>query len=243
MTRTTLTDPRELPHAARHRSRCGRAQLGSAGVCYLTITRRRPRNARAQCLRAAALLGAALALVGCVKSGTPPRAQAATKSPAAAEPADRNELGAAPVAIPHAAQPLPQVLTGGQPNAAQLAQAKQAGYRTVISLLPEAENRDEASQVEALGMRFVSIPIAGAPDITLDNARKLSDAMRAPDALPLILHCASGNRAGALLALKLHAVDGLPADEALAIGTRGGMTTLRPAVEARFAAERGTDGR
>jgi uncharacterized protein (TIGR01244 family) len=138
------------------------------------------------------------------------------------------------IPIPNAAQPLPDVLTGGQPTEDNLQSAKQAGYHTVISLLPDAQSADEAQQARALGLQFVSIPVAGADDLTVDNAHRLADAMNAPDAKPLILHCASGNRVGALLALKAFHIDGLSRDRALELGTQAGLASLKPAVEAKL---------
>lgn len=153
--------------------------------------------------------------------------------------ADREPAPAASVApplpIPNAAQPLPDVLTGGQPTAEHLELAKRSGYRTVISLLPQEQTREEAAQVAALGMRFVSIPVAGPADLTRENARRLAAAMQDAQGAPLIVHCGSGNRAGALLALRLFYVDGVPREDALAVGTKAGMTSLRSAVEQRMA--------
>lgn len=53
----------------------------------------------------------------------------------------------------------------------------------------------------------------------------------APQAKPLILHCGSGNRAGALLALKAFQIDGMSRDEALELGVKAGLASLRPVVE------------
>lgn len=152
-----------------------------------------------------------------------------------AEPASTTKTSPAEVAIPNAKTPLPGLLTGGQPSAEDLQQAAAAGYRTIISLRTAGEPGSEGEQasVEALGMRFVSIPIAGADDLTVDNARALSDALSAAEG-PVMLHCGSGNRAGALLALKANLVDGQDADSALALGQRAGLTKLQPAVEQRL---------
>jgi protein tyrosine phosphatase (PTP) superfamily phosphohydrolase (DUF442 family) len=138
------------------------------------------------------------------------------------------------VEVPNARQPIAGVTTGGKPTEAQLQQAKALGYRSVISLLPEADMPGEADAVRALGMKFVSIPIASASALTEENARRLAAAMDAPESRPLLLHCASGNRAGALLALKVFYVDEATPTEALELGARAGMTSLRPPVESRM---------
>ncbi|HKU39244.1 MAG TPA: sulfur transferase domain-containing protein [Polyangiales bacterium] len=143
---------------------------------------------------------------------------------------------AAVLELPHAKQPLAGVTTGGKPSDAQLLQAKQLGYHSVISLLPESEMAGEAERVRELGMRFVSIPVPDASGLTEANARRLAEAMDAPDAKPLVLHCGTGNRAGALLALRAFYVDGAKASEALELGERAGLTSLRPQVEAQLQA-------
>lgn len=140
------------------------------------------------------------------------------------------------IAIPFARSPEPGIVTGGIPSAANLQEAKQAGYRTIVSLLPQAESGDEATAVAELGLDFVSIPVAGPDDLTEDNARKLGDVLASPSARPLILHCASGNRAGALFALHAFYVEGKSAEQALAVGEAAGLTKLRDQVQAKLAA-------
>ena len=46
----------------------------------------------------------------------------------------------------------------------------------------------------------------------------------------MLLHCGSGNRVGALLALKAFWLDGGSAEEALEVGLAGGVTRLEPTV-------------
>jgi protein tyrosine phosphatase (PTP) superfamily phosphohydrolase (DUF442 family) len=76
--------------------------------------------------------------------------------------------------------------------------------------------------------------VSGADDVTVDNARKLAEALGGDDALPAVVHCGSGNRAGAILAMKAFHVDGLSAEEALALGRRAGLTKLEPVVKERL---------
>jgi protein tyrosine phosphatase (PTP) superfamily phosphohydrolase (DUF442 family) len=153
-----------------------------------------------------------------------------------AEPQPSAATSAAPavVEIPNARQAMPGVTTGGKPSEAHLRQAKELGYRSVISLLPEADTPGEADVVRSLGMNFVSIPIADASALTEENARRLAAAMDAPGAKPLLLHCGTGNRAGALLALKAFYLEAATPAEALDRGTRAVMTSLRPQVEAKM---------
>ena len=156
-----------------------------------------------------------------------PQPSAATAQPSANTATSESAAEVALVPIPNARRALPDVITGGKPSADNLRQAKAAGFHTVISLLPEAETQDEAAQARELGVAFVSIPIAGPSDLTQANARHLAQAMDEPGARPLILHCASGNRAGALLALRSYYVDHASPEAALALGERAGLKGLR----------------
>jgi len=124
------------------------------------------------------------------------------------------------------AQPRPQLYTAGQPSAAELQQAAAAGITTVIDLRQpdEARGFDETAAAERLGLRYVRIPVAGAAGLTDANAQALRTAL-AQSQGPVLLHCASGNRAGALLAL-LEARNGASVDEALTLGRAAGMTSL-----------------
>lgn len=129
----------------------------------------------------------------------------------------------------------PELITGGQPSRADLEKLKAAGVTTVINLRAASEDAgyDEAAAAKALGLNYVSIPIAGAGDITAGNAAKLDAALRAADGKTL-LHCASGNRVGALLALRAAAA-GQSAEDAIAFGKSAGMTSLEQAVRTQLA--------
>jgi uncharacterized protein (TIGR01244 family) len=131
----------------------------------------------------------------------------------------------------------PDLITAGQPSAQQLRDAAAAGVTTVIDLRRPEEDRgyDEAALAAQLGLRYVRLPIAGAGDITQANARTLDRLLKQDDGKTL-LHCASANRAGALLALIDVRINGAPLDAALAHGRVAGMTSLEPAVRAALEA-------
>ncbi|MDY6943447.1 MAG: protein tyrosine phosphatase family protein [Pseudomonadota bacterium] len=136
------------------------------------------------------------------------------------------------VPIPNAKQPETGILTGGQPTAEQLDQAQAAGYKTIVNLRPAAEMKEwnEAQKVEQLGMKYVLIPVAGGADLSDTNTQALDAVLANPDNYPVMVHCASGNRVGALFALRAARIQGKDAEEALKIGEAAGLTGLAPVV-------------
>lgn len=144
------------------------------------------------------------------------------------------------LAIPNARVPIEGMLTGGQPTREQLQSAAAAGYRTVINLRPASEEGilpQEASIVADLGMRYVHLPIAGPADLTKENVTRLDAALGEAGAGPVLFHCASGNRVGALLALRAAWIGGASPEDALRLGKNAGLTRLEAATRERLDAE------
>ena len=129
------------------------------------------------------------------------------------------------------------LLIGGQPSPEQFKAIQEAGYHTVVTLRPESERGDEGEQaaVEAMGMKFVSIPVAGGPGLTEENARSLAETLDERDALPAVVHCSTGQRVSALLGLKAFVVDRLSAAAAIALAKSLGMKKLEAALRERIA--------
>jgi len=132
--------------------------------------------------------------------------------------------------------PLPHITTGGQPSLADLEKLKKQGVKTVISLRPVAEEGgfDEQAAVEALGMTFVRLPIAGRAGVTLDAAKSFNEIMNGLEGKALV-HCASSNRVGAMFALREH-MNGASADKALKLGEKAGLSSLKPIVQGLMSA-------
>ncbi|MEM7481694.1 MAG: sulfur transferase domain-containing protein [Acidobacteriota bacterium] len=135
--------------------------------------------------------------------------------------------------VPNARRPAPQVVSGGQPSAEQLKSAREAGFRTVINLRGEGEPGAKGQEIEALGMEYRAFPIASAEDLNEENARAFSALLADADG-PVLLHCGSGNRVGALFALSAFYVDGATPEEALEKGLASGLTGLEPVVRQRL---------
>lgn len=153
---------------------------------------------------------------------------AITTLPASAQPAQAPASGIQAVtpALPFA-QPRPGLYSAGQPSAEQLARAAAAGITTVIDLrgAGEARGYDQAAAARELGLHYVALPIAGSQAVSVEAARALHALLAGSDG-PVLLHCASGNRAGALLALAAAHVDGADNEAALALGRAAGLTSL-----------------
>lgn len=127
-----------------------------------------------------------------------------------------------------------QFVSTGQPDGEVLSIAKGAGFTTIVDLRTESEDRgmDEAAEVAALGMQYVSLPIAGADGVSFENAAELDKILAASDG-PVLLHCASGNRVGALIALR-EKMAGATDEEALSAGKVAGLTRLEGVVKERL---------
>ncbi len=118
-----------------------------------------------------------------------------------------------------------------QPTAEQLRFAATAGVRTVINLrLVEELDFDEAHEVRVLGLEYHNPGFKGGDNLTdeiFDQVRGLlRDARR-----PILLHCGSGNRVGAVWAAHRVLDSELSLEDALEEARMIGLHT--PAYESR----------
>jgi protein tyrosine phosphatase (PTP) superfamily phosphohydrolase (DUF442 family) len=102
--------------------------------------------------------------------------------------------------VANACQILPNVVSGGQPNAQQLRALKEAGGGIVLDVRDPMESRpvDEAALVRELGMEYVNIPVRSGSldDATLD---RILAVLRGAGDRTVFFHCGSGNRVGGAL--------------------------------------------
>lgn len=102
--------------------------------------------------------------------------------------------------VANACQILPNVITGGQPNAAQLRALKDAGGGIVLDIRDPMEPRlvEEPSLVQELGMEYVNIPVRAG---SLDDAtlERILAVLRGAGDRTVFFHCGSGNRVGGAL--------------------------------------------
>lgn len=137
------------------------------------------------------------------------------------------------------ATPTPGIHSGGRITADDVSALRAAGIRHVINLAPAGETPDfdEASAVRAAGMRYDTLPIAGAGDLDREAVLAFDRLLQAAEG-PTLVHCASGNRVGALVALRAAWLQGVDEEAAVAEGRRWGLRGLEDEVRGRMARER-----
>lgn len=130
------------------------------------------------------------------------------------------------------------MIIGSQPSPEALEALAGQGVTTIVTTRGEGEiDWDERAAVEALGMRFVSIPMPSPVTTITDEQVAQIDAVLDSMAGPVLLHCGSGNRVSGLWAAWLAAEHDVPPEEALRLAALAGMGSVRPTVEQRLGVE------
>ena len=126
----------------------------------------------------------------------------------------------------------PNVFAAGQPTADQIARLAQMGFVRVIDLRPAAEDHgsDEPAILAAAGMEYLSLPIAAEADLASAAVNQLDQWLGDASIGKTLIHCASGNRVGALLALRAAWHQNFGTEQALQLGRVAGLKSLEPAV-------------
>ena len=177
-------------------------------------------------------------LAGCAHTPTPGgRGEDGISTPAAAERApvattsqgsgpDSSRIMAMLAGLKNVACPLPGVATGGQPDSLQLLALGRSGYRTVLDLRAAGEPRgmDEAAVTRAAGLAYRSLPVTPETltDSTFDAFRALAIDSRNH---PILVHCASGNRVGAVMIPWLVLDRGWSIERAVTSANAGGLSS------------------
>ncbi|MDJ0532645.1 MAG: protein tyrosine phosphatase family protein [Xenococcaceae cyanobacterium MO_207.B15] len=93
------------------------------------------------------------------------------------------------------------IATAGQPTKKQLSLVKDSGYKTIINLATSASENalpDEKETVEALGMKYIHIPI-DFNNPTSEDFAEFCQAMQDNNQQPLLIHCAANLRVSAFM--------------------------------------------
>jgi len=134
--------------------------------------------------------------------------------------------------IPNLLAVTPRLYVGGYVRPDVLPAVKAAGITHLIDMLPEAEHGgfDEAAAVAELGLFYVHLPIQGGQDLNRSAAEALDRLLASAADGTVLVHCMSGNRVGALFALRAAWLYDATPEEALAVGRAHGLTKLEPLV-------------
>ena len=131
--------------------------------------------------------------------------------------------------------PEANVFASGQPTQEQLQLLANSGVKHIINLRPSSEQDwDEGAYVKSLGMEYHNIPVAGADGVSSENAQQLNELLLSLDGQPLLVHCASSNRVGALRALTAGETNGAALESAIATGKSWGLSSLEPLVRTKL---------
>jgi uncharacterized protein (TIGR01244 family) len=114
-----------------------------------------------------------------------------------------------------------------QPDAAGINAAKDAGVEVVINLRGSEEmDWDEAAAVEEAGLTYYQVPISGdGPGFDQSSMQRISALVKKHHQQPLWLHCSSGNRASAWLAVHLVQDHHMDIDQSVALAQKVGLTS------------------
>lgn len=130
------------------------------------------------------------------------------------------------------------LVTGGAPSSSDISKLRDLGFSLVVDLRHSGESPEQEGQaVRKAGVRYIHLPIRGSKDVSFEKAQKLRVFLNQETTGRTFLHCATGNRVGALLAL-IAFKDGASVDAALAQGRAAGMTSLEPKVHELLLAAR-----
>lgn len=103
--------------------------------------------------------------------------------------------------VANAAEPLPGLVTGGQPGTPHLAALRAAGCEVVLDIREPMEPRPirVPDAVRAVGLDYVNVPFGhvGITDATFAKVREIVKDL--VDKKKAFFHCASGNRVGAAM--------------------------------------------
>ena len=118
----------------------------------------------------------------------------------------------------------------GQPDPDEFAQAKRRGIEVVITLRETSEiNWDEASVVRNLGMEFHSLGFRSPDSLSDELLDKSLQLLADAESRPVMLHCASANRVGAVWLAHRVVNDSVPIAQAREEAREVGLRT--PAYE------------
>ena len=132
-------------------------------------------------------------------------------------------------------RPEEQTIVCGALDEEKVAALATAGVDVVINFQPGNElSFDEEVAVTQAGMAYEQLPISGADDLKQVNILAFDGLLRQYHGKKVALHCKSGNRAGAAIALRAGWLRGRKIETAMERGRSHGLTTLEQEVHNRL---------
>lgn len=130
-----------------------------------------------------------------------------------------------------------KVAGGGYVTPEQVAMLPAKGYTTIVSLRYDRERgvKEEIAVAEAVGIRYVSVPVSGS-NFTLEDAKQVAEAIDQSEG-NVLLHCASGGRVSAVWALSRALNEGLTPAEAEKVAATGGCRPIPQSMTDRVGQE------
>ncbi|WP_284719282.1 beta-lactamase hydrolase domain-containing protein [Psychrobacter pocilloporae] len=123
----------------------------------------------------------------------------------------------------------------GALNEEKVAALAKAGVELVINLQSEDElSFNESAAVERAGMSYEHLPINGAEELKQLKILAFDNILRQYHGKKMAMHCGSGNRVGAAIALRAGWLRGRKMDTAMERGRSHGLTKLEQEVHNRL---------
>lgn len=126
--------------------------------------------------------------------------------------------------LTNACQATPNIVTGGQPTAEQIAAFKKAGGAVVLDIRDPMEPRpfDEPGTVKGAGLEYVNIPVVSG-QVGAVQIERIHEVLKANQGKEILFHCASANRVGGALIPYLMLDLGMEEEDATALAMRVGL--------------------
>jgi protein tyrosine phosphatase (PTP) superfamily phosphohydrolase (DUF442 family) len=126
----------------------------------------------------------------------------------------------------NASEPLPNLVTAGQPGPEHLRALKEAGAEVVLDIRDPMEPRsfDESKLVRELGMEYENVSVRhGALDD--ESMESVLSVVRRNTRRPMLFHCASANRVGGALLPHFILDQGMSEEDAVTAAMQVGLRT------------------
>jgi uncharacterized protein (TIGR01244 family) len=156
--------------------------------------------------------------------------------------ATANALAVDPVVttVPGWREVEPGIYSAAQPGEADWGAIAAVGVATVVNLRAPEEQPgvDEGALVREAGLDYVEFPVSTADDFSAPRVAEFAALIAKLRQGGVLVHCGSGNRVGAMLALAKGQEAGVGVDEAIAYGRNAGLAGLEPQIRQRLEAGR-----